>query len=136
MEHKHLDAAALERLLAMDRTAEQNEQLFHLLDLCPSCREAGSWLLELHQAQALPLVFGPIEAALARSRAEAPQLLEELAPLDPQDRLARLQVSRRYVSWGLCELLVREPPGRTGAGLGSLPPRRPGRPRGRPAPSR
>ena len=108
MEHKHLDAAALERLLAMDRTAEQNEQLFHLLDLCPSCREAGGWLLELHQAQALPPVFGPIEAALARSRAEAPQLLEELATLDPQDRLARLQVSRRYVSWGLSELLVRE----------------------------
>jgi hypothetical protein len=25
MEHKHLDAASLERLLAMDRTAEQND---------------------------------------------------------------------------------------------------------------
>jgi tetratricopeptide (TPR) repeat protein len=108
MEHKHLDAAALERLLAMDRTPEQNEQLFHLLDLCPACREVGGWLLELHQAQALPLVFGPTDATLSRSRAEAPQLLEELAPLDPQNRLARLQVSRRYVSWGLCELLVHE----------------------------
>ena len=48
MEHKHLDAAALERLLAVDRSAEQNEQLFYLLAACPTCREAGGWLLELH----------------------------------------------------------------------------------------
>jgi len=41
MEHKHLDAATLERLLAMDRTAEQNESLFHLLAVCPQCREMG-----------------------------------------------------------------------------------------------
>jgi tetratricopeptide (TPR) repeat protein len=108
MEHKHLDAAALENLLAMDRTAAQNEQLFHLLAVCPSCREVGGWLLELHQAKALPPLFGPIDAALARSRAEAPSLLEELAPLDPQDRLARLHAEPHFVSWGLCELLVRK----------------------------
>ncbi len=107
MEHKHLDAAALERLLATDRTAEQNEQLFHLLDLCPRCREVGGWLLELHQANALPPIFGPIDAALARSRAEAPRLLQELAPLDPEERLACLHADPRFVSWGLCELLVR-----------------------------
>ena len=57
MEHKHLDAAALERLLAMDRTAEQNEHLFHLLAICPRCREVGGWLLELRQANALPEIF-------------------------------------------------------------------------------
>jgi len=108
MEHKHLDAAAVERLLAMDRTAEQNEQLFHLLSVCPPCREVGGWLLELHQAKALPPVFGLIDAVLARSRAEAPQLLAELMLLDPQDRLARLNTEPRFVSWGLCELLVRE----------------------------
>ena len=77
MEHKHLDAATLEHLLAMDRTVKQNEQLFHLLAVCPRCREVGGWLLELHQAKALPPVFGPIDAALARSRAEAPGLLED-----------------------------------------------------------
>jgi len=104
---KHLDAAALERLLAIDRTAGQNEHLFHLLTVCPGCREAGGWLLELHQANALPPIFGPIDAALARSRAEAPRLLAELTPLDPQDRLARLHADSRFVSWGLCELLVR-----------------------------
>ncbi len=107
MEHKHLDATALERLLAMDRTAEQNEHLFHLLAVCPQCREVGGWLLELHQGNALPEVFGPIDAALARSRAEAPRLLQELAPLDPEERLARLRADPRFVSWGLCELLVR-----------------------------
>jgi tetratricopeptide (TPR) repeat protein len=107
MEHKHLNAAALERLLAMDRTAEQNEQLFHLLAVCPHCREVGSWLLELHQANALPSAFGPIDAALARSRAEAPQLLKELLPLNPEERLVRLHADQRFVSWGLCELLIR-----------------------------
>lgn len=107
MEHNHLDAGALESLLATDRTAKQNEQLFHLLAVCPHCREIGGWLLELYQAEALPPVFGPIDAALARSRAEAPRLLEELLPLEPEERLARLYADRRFVSWGLCELLVR-----------------------------
>ena len=108
MEHKHLDAAALERQLAADRTAEQNEQLFHLLAVCPRCREVGGWLLELHQANVLPPVFGLIDATLARSRAEAPRLLEELLPLAPEERLAWLHTDPRFVSWGLCELLVRE----------------------------
>jgi tetratricopeptide (TPR) repeat protein len=108
MEHRHLDAATLERLLATDRTTEQNEQLFHLLAVCPRCREVGGWLLELHQANALPSVFGPIDAALARSRAEAPRLLEELLPLAPEERLARLHADLRFVSWGLCEVLVRK----------------------------
>lgn len=107
MEHKHLDAATLEHLLAADRTAKQTEQLFHVLAVCPHCREVGGWLLELHQANALPPVFGLIDAALARSRAEAPRLVEELLPLAPEERLSRLHADPRFVSWGLCELLVR-----------------------------
>jgi hypothetical protein len=67
----------------------------------------GGWLLEPHEANALPTVFGPIDAALARSRAEAPRLLEELLPLAPEERLARLHADPRFVSWGLCELLAR-----------------------------
>src|SRR5262245_35793549 len=100
MEHKHLDAAALENLLATDRTEAQNEHLFHLLAVCPTCHEVGGWLLALHQSKALPPVFGWIDAALARSRAEAPRLLEELAALEPPDRLARLHAEPRLVSWG------------------------------------
>jgi hypothetical protein len=108
MEHEHLDEVSLEDLLATERTARQNQQLFHLLAVCPACRDVGGWLLELHQAKALPPVFGSIDAALARSRAEAARLLEDLAALEPPDRLARLHVDRRLVSWGLCELLVQE----------------------------
>ena len=107
MEHKHLDAAALDHLLAEDRTAKQNEQLFHLLAVCPHCYEVGGWLLELHRAHALPPIFGPLDAALARSRADAPQLVEEILPLDPEERLARLHADPRLVSWGFCELLVQ-----------------------------
>jgi len=108
MEHKHLDAAALDRLLAVDRSIEQNEQLFFQLAACPVCRETGGWLLELHQAGALPPLFGLIDAVLARSRAEAPSLLADLLSAAPEDRLARLHAEPRFVSWGLCELLVRE----------------------------
>jgi tetratricopeptide (TPR) repeat protein len=107
MEHKHLDAAALDHLLATDRTAKQNEQLFHLLAVCPECHKIGGWLLELHRAHALPSIFGPLDAALARSRADAPQLLEEILTLDPEERLARLHANPLLVSWGFCELLVR-----------------------------
>jgi tetratricopeptide (TPR) repeat protein len=107
MEHEHLDAAALDHLLALDRTEKQNKQLFHLLAVCSHCREVGGWLLELHQAKALPAIFGSIDAALARSRAEAPRLLAEILPLDPEGRLARLHSDQRFVSWGLCELLIR-----------------------------
>jgi tetratricopeptide (TPR) repeat protein len=108
VEHQHLDAADLEHLLATDRTAKQNEQLFHLLAVCPRCREVGGWLLELRQANALPPIFGLIDAILARSRAEAPRLLEELLALDVQERLTHLHADGRFTSWGLCELLVRQ----------------------------
>jgi len=55
MEHKHLDAAAMERLLTVDRSTEQNEQLFHLLAVCPSCHEVGGFAdLAVHVADLLP----------------------------------------------------------------------------------
>jgi tetratricopeptide (TPR) repeat protein len=108
MEHKHLDAAALDRLLAVDRSIEQNEHLFSLLALCPVCCDVGGWLLELHETGALPPLFGLIDAVLARSRAEAPRLLGDLLSCAPEDRLARLHTEPRFASWGLCELLVRE----------------------------
>lgn len=108
MEHRHLDAPTLEHLLATDRTPKQNEQLFHLLAVCPRCREVGGWLLELRQTNALPPVFGLLDAVLARSRAEAPQLLEDLLVLDPEERLARIDADPHLVTWGLGELLIRK----------------------------
>jgi hypothetical protein len=75
MEHEHLDDAALERLIALDRNEDQNRELFHLLAVCPRCQEAGGWLLDLHRKGALPTRFGPVDAALAHSRAVAAWLL-------------------------------------------------------------
>ncbi len=107
MDPKHLDAAALVQVLAKDRTATENEQLFHLLAVCPGCRKAGGWLLDLHRSKALPPVFTLADAALARSRAEAPALAKLLLSIAPDDRFRRLHADRRFLSWGLCEGLIR-----------------------------
>ncbi|HEV2855941.1 MAG TPA: hypothetical protein VHC97_24350 [Thermoanaerobaculia bacterium] len=108
MEHDHLDRETLERLLAIDRTEDENRKLLHLIAVCPGCREAGGWLLDLHRAGALPPLFGPVDVALARSRAEAPALWEALARHPHERRLALVRATRRFASWGLCELICRE----------------------------
>ena len=108
MEHEHLDRETLERLLTLDRTEDENRQLLHLIAVCPECREAGGYLLELHRAGALPALFGLVDLALARSRAEAPRLWETLARHPHERRLALARATRRFASWGLCELLCRE----------------------------
>jgi tetratricopeptide (TPR) repeat protein len=115
MEHEHLDAAGLERILALDRTEDQNRNLLHQIAVCPECRAVGGWLLDLRSSGALTLLFGPIDVALARSRAEAPSLWQELEPLAPEEQLSVVSRDRRYTSWGLCELLCRESE-RTAAG--------------------
>jgi tetratricopeptide (TPR) repeat protein len=106
--HEHLDPAALDRILALDRTEDQNRGLLHQIAVCPACRAVGGWLLDLQQAGLLSLRFGPVDLALARSRAEAPRLWERLAPLAPEDRFAAVRASRAFASWGLCELLCRD----------------------------
>lgn len=108
LEHEHLDPAALERMLAVDRTEDQNRNLLHQLAVCPECYEVGGWLLDLYRSGALTLQFGPVDVALARSRAEAPRLWEELAPHSPEERLALVRSNPRFASWGFCELLCRE----------------------------
>lgn len=108
MIHEHLDPAALDRILALDRTEDQNRSLLHQIAVCPACRTVGGWLLDLQQAGLLSLQFGPVDLALARSRAEAPRLWERLAPLAPEDRFAAVRASRAFASWGLCELLCSE----------------------------
>lgn len=49
-----------------------------------------------------------LSRALADSRAEAPGLWAELKPYRFQDRFHVIRAHRRFVSWGLCELLCRE----------------------------
>jgi tetratricopeptide (TPR) repeat protein len=107
-EHSHLTPEELDRLLAVDRTAEQNRNLFHQIAVCPGCREAGGYLLDLFRSGALPLRFGLVELALARSRAEAPDLWRRLEPLSPEERLRLVRADPTFASWGLCELLCRE----------------------------
>src|SRR5438270_479348 len=46
--------------------------------------------------------------ALARSRAGAPELWAELTPYRFQDQCHLIRVHRRFVTWGLCELLCQE----------------------------
>jgi hypothetical protein len=94
LEHEHLDPAALERMLAVDRTEDQNRNLLHQLAVCPECYEVGGWLLDLYRSGALTLQFGPIDAALARSRAEAPRIWEELASHPAEERLALIRSIR------------------------------------------
>ncbi len=108
MEHEHLDRKTLERLLDLDRTEDENRQLLHLIAVCPECRKAGGYLLELHQAGLLPPRFGPVDLALARSRFGAPRLWQALARHPHERRLALARATRRFASWGLCELICRE----------------------------
>lgn len=109
MKHEHLDAETLERLLALDRTEDQNRSLLHQIAICRSCRKVGGWLLDLHRSGALPSRFAFVDAALARSRAEAPALWARLQRHSQKKRLALVRAEpSRFASWGLGELLSRE----------------------------
>lgn len=105
MEHDHLDQAALDRLLALDRTEDQNRALLHQLALCPECYKVGGYLLEIHRAGILPPLFSVTDVSLARSRSEAPALWATLERLSQSRRLALVQTERPFLSWGLCERL-------------------------------
>ena len=108
MAHDHLDSDMLERILAVDRTEDQNRCLLHQIALCPECRAVGGYLLDLHQSGALSLRFGPVDVALARSRADAPALYAKLARHSAERRHALVRATRSFASLGLCELLCRE----------------------------
>ncbi len=107
MEHEHLDQPALDRLLALDRTEDQNRALLHQLAICPECHKVGGYILDLYRSRLLPLNFSLVELKLARSRAEAPQLWESLRHLPHPRRLALAQAGNPFLSWGLCEFLCK-----------------------------
>jgi tetratricopeptide (TPR) repeat protein len=109
MEHEHLSIEALDRMMALDRSEDQNRNLLHQIAVCPACRAVGGWLLDLHKIGLLPPRFGPVDVTLARSRVEAPHLWEILAPLPLEEQLALVRRdASRFVSWGLAELLCEE----------------------------
>ena len=105
MEHAHLDQAALDRLLALDRTEDQNRALLHQLALCQECRKTGGYILDLHRNGFLPLNFSVVDLHLARSRAEAPRLWESFRDLPHARRLALAQAGNPFLSLGFCEFL-------------------------------
>ncbi len=108
LEHPHLTPEELDRLLAVDRTAEQNRNLFHQISVCPGCREVGGYLLDLFRSGVLSLRFGVVEIALARSRVEAPDLWHRLEPLLSEERLRLVRSDPAFASWGLCEFFCCE----------------------------
>lgn len=107
MEHEHLDQDRLSRLLAVDRTEDQNRSLLHQLAICPECYRVGGYVLDLHRDGHLPLNFGVLDVELARSRAEAPILWESLRQLPQVRRISLAQSRNPFLSWGFCELLCR-----------------------------
>ena len=108
MEQEHLDQAALDRLLAVDRTEDQNRALLHHLAVCPECYKAVGYMLDLHRDGFLSTSFSVLDVELARSRAEAPRLWEALRQLPHSRRLALAQARNPFLSWGFCELLCKQ----------------------------
>lgn len=114
MEHEHLDQDSLNRLLAVDRTEDQNRALLHQLAICPACYKVGGYVLDLHRDGHLPLNFGIVDVELARSRAEAPGLWESLRQLPQPRRVSLAQGRNPFLSWGFCEFLCRTSRGLAG----------------------
>ncbi len=104
----HLTAASLRRLLEKDNDEEQNRLLLHHLEVCPRCREAGGYLVDLHRAGAIDFQFSLVDVELARSRSEASALWRELAGLEPAERAALVRGSDRFTTWGMAERLCEE----------------------------
>lgn len=108
MEHEHLDRAILDRLLALDRTEDQNRSLLHQLAVCPECYRVGGYLVDLYREGLLPLNFSVIDVELARSRAEAPLLWESLRHFSQSRRMDLIQTGNPFASWGFCEFLCQQ----------------------------
>lgn len=104
----HLTREELERLLSEEVDAGWMRLLLHHLEVCPECARTGGWLLDLHRSGRLKVPFGLLDLALARSRAEAPALWEELSGQSPEERLRLVLQEERFASWGLAELLGQE----------------------------
>jgi tetratricopeptide (TPR) repeat protein len=105
--HAHLTEEELERLLSKDDEAWHRLFLHHL-EVCPDCRAVAGDILDMYVAGEIGLDLCSIDIALARSRREAPKLLEQLWKYPAKRRRALLEDTPRFKSWGLCELLCAE----------------------------
>lgn len=105
MKGAHITAASLGKLLAEDRSEEENRFLLHHLAVCEDCYRVGGYILDLYQSGAIDLEFSEVDLGLGKSRLEAPALWEELGekPFSEQKRLVKRVP--RFASWGLVELL-------------------------------
>ena len=108
MEHAHLEEGDLDLLLAAEPGEAWLRSLLHKLAVYPECYRIGGFILDLYRGGDLKIPFGPVDLALARSRAEAPGLWQELEGRALADQRALVQSDRRFASWGLCELLCQE----------------------------
>jgi tetratricopeptide (TPR) repeat protein len=108
MKHEHLTESALERLLSVDRLDEANRVLLHLLAVCPACSAVGGKILAAYEAGAMGLQFSSVDVDLFASRREAKELWKVLSDLPYEEHLRLVRTDRRYVTWGLVELLSRE----------------------------
>jgi tetratricopeptide (TPR) repeat protein len=106
---KHLTRRRLRRFLEKQHSPEEeNELLLHLLAVCPGCRAAGGPILDLVETGVLQPAFSSLEVDLELSRAEAPALWEKLKSFPSERRKSLVQASKKFRSWGLCELLCHE----------------------------
>lgn len=107
MRDEHLTAETLARLLEGD-AALRNRMLLHHLSVCPECWAVGGHILDLYLSGQVDLELCTIEIALARSRQDAPRLLEEFLAHTPEERIALVETGEEFRSWGLAELLCAE----------------------------
>src|SRR6185295_4295019 len=104
----HLTPEVMARLSAREHSEEEHLLFLHHLTVCPDCYRTGGYLLDLYEAGAIDLAFSAVDLAIARSRAEAPALLERLGRYTHEKALALVRETRRFRSWGLAELLAAE----------------------------
>jgi len=108
MEDCHLTVETLRKILDRDRGEEETLLLLHALAVCPACYAVGGHALDLYQAGAIGLTFCSGDVELARSRATAPALFEELSAHSPQEQAVRIQGAERFRSVGFSEFLCQE----------------------------
>jgi tetratricopeptide (TPR) repeat protein len=104
----HITRAGLQKFLEQGADERQKRLLLHQLAVCPKCYAVGGYILDLYRAGAIDIGFGPVDLALAQSRAAAPKLWEALRPEPAEKRRTAVLGNPRFRTWGMCELLCLE----------------------------